>query len=96
MRAAHREAAGFLSFAFLLQEWVWPVGYFLRAQLLFARRLEAELPGVLQDTARFVRSVLSNHNTYITSSDWRSLPELTNQDGAVRHWHSEPRNMKSK
>ena len=64
---------------------MWPVGYFLRAKLYFARQMEETQPGVLQETIRFIRSTLSNHNAYIQTSDWRSLPELTNKDGAVSY-----------
>ncbi|XP_014676824.1 PREDICTED: glycogen debranching enzyme-like [Priapulus caudatus] len=61
-------------------EWVWPVGYFLRAKLYFASRV-AE-PGALDNTISKVKSVLSHHYKEIQRSPWRGLPELTNQDGA--------------
>ncbi|CAH1775348.1 unnamed protein product [Owenia fusiformis] len=64
-------------------EWVWPVGFFLRAKLHFAKILEQSQPGILDSTIKFVRSTLTMHHIAIQSSDWRSLPELTNKDGAV-------------
>ncbi|ELU10759.1 hypothetical protein CAPTEDRAFT_167427 [Capitella teleta] len=64
-------------------EWVWPVGFFLRAMLHFGNAVEADRPGTLQNTMAFVKSVLSAHNVHLRSSPWRSLPELTNKDGAV-------------
>ncbi|XP_049783705.1 glycogen debranching enzyme isoform X1 [Schistocerca cancellata] len=61
-------------------EWVWPVGYFLRACLHFAR----EVGGIaeLERTAARVRSILAKHFTVLQTSPWRGLPELTNKDGA--------------
>ena len=65
------------------QEWVWPVGFFLRAKLTMACRLEAARPGIVQQTITALKCVLSLHNVAVQASDWRSLPELTNKDGAV-------------
>ncbi|KAI8337988.1 glycogen debranching enzyme [Chlamydoabsidia padenii] len=52
-------------------EWVWLVGYFLRAALQF----EALTPSQ-------VARILRNHRDEIQRNDWRGLPELTNKDGA--------------
>lgn len=60
-------------------EWVWPVGYFLRALLIFANELGEE---TLKDTANFIRGYLSTHQIHVESSMWKGLPELTNRDGA--------------
>lgn len=68
---------------FVFQEWVWPIGYFLRAKVHFATLLESQDQGVLLKTVNFVKSTLSKHNVHIQTSDWKSLPELTNQNGAV-------------
>lgn len=60
-------------------EWVWPVGYFLRAMLYFA---DLSGPKILVDTINFVQGYLSAHHLYIESSEWKGLPELTNSNGA--------------
>ncbi|XP_041357957.1 glycogen debranching enzyme-like isoform X2 [Gigantopelta aegis] len=64
-------------------EWVWPIGFFLRAKLKFASLLETSRPGVLLETVHFVQSSLSRHYKEIIDSPWQSLPEMTNADGAV-------------
>lgn len=51
-------------------EWVWLVGYFLRAALHF----EALTPSQ-------VARILRTHREEIQTSAWRGLPELTNKDG---------------
>ncbi|KAK7868484.1 hypothetical protein R5R35_001895 [Gryllus longicercus] len=60
-------------------EWLWPVGYFLRARLHFARAVggEAEIQRVSANT----RALLARHFTALQSSPWRGLPELTNSEG---------------
>ncbi|CAO3625433.1 unnamed protein product [Cunninghamella echinulata] len=52
-------------------EWVWCIGYFLRA----ARSFDALHPS---DIAK----ILQQHRIEIQQNDWRGLPELTNKDGA--------------
>lgn len=58
-------------------EWCWPLGFYLRARLLFA-----------QDNDRHARTVaavlraLGPLAAEIGTSPWRGLPELTNHDGA--------------
>ena len=59
------------------------MGYFLRAKLMFAHKLEKERPGILKQTKHFIKTTLSKHNVHIRNSEWKSLPELTNKDGAV-------------
>ncbi|XP_074640295.1 glycogen debranching enzyme-like [Tubulanus polymorphus] len=66
-------------------EWLWPVGYFLRAKLRFAKEMESIEPGILQKTIRFTQGYLAHHHEYIQTSDWRSLPELTNSNGKICH-----------
>lgn len=61
-----------------LQEWLWVVGYFLRAKLKFARQSGASV----EDTISFIHQVLGNHAQAIRDSAWQGLPELTNKDGA--------------
>lgn len=60
-------------------EWVWPVGFFLRARLHFAK--EAGGSGCLQKTLAHTRAVLSRHLRHLESSLWKGLPELTNANG---------------
>ncbi|KAI0215752.1 Glycogen debranching enzyme [Lamellibrachia satsuma] len=65
-------------------EWVWPVGYFLRAKLHFAA-LDQNNPAHLSNTVLLVKRVLAHHNVQIHLSDWKSLPELTNENGIFCH-----------
>lgn len=62
-------------------EWVWPVGFFLRAKLKMASLLEQKHPGIFAETANSVKHTLTAHREHIFNSDWRGLPELTNKDG---------------
>nr|CEL76447.1 TPA: glycogen debranching enzyme, putative [Toxoplasma gondii VEG] len=74
-------------------EWVWPLGYFLRAKLIFAEEFDEE-PGaggksagptkraslkVQEDCMRF----LQNHRHHLQTDVWKSLPELTNSNGSA-------------
>ncbi|OQV14546.1 Glycogen debranching enzyme [Hypsibius exemplaris] len=61
-------------------EWVWLMGYFLRAKLIFAKKQTD--PHIMKNTSRYVRSVLSKHWSHMQRSDWKGLPELTNLNGA--------------
>lgn len=60
-------------------EWVWPVGYLLRAMLYFANLLG---PEELDDTMNFIQGYLSTHHRHLGNSEWKGLPELTNSNGA--------------
>lgn len=59
-------------------EWLWPVGFFLRAKLHFASQIKHE---DLVETANFIRGYLATHQHYLDESLWCGLPELTNSDG---------------
>ncbi|KAL6489111.1 hypothetical protein MHYP_G00028520 [Metynnis hypsauchen] len=59
-------------------EWLWPVGYFLRAKLYFAKQMGQE---VYDHTVYLVKNVLSRHHVHIERSPWKGLPELTNENG---------------
>ncbi|XP_022695874.1 glycogen debranching enzyme-like isoform X2 [Varroa jacobsoni] len=56
-------------------EWLWPMGYFLRAQLLFADDVEK--------ARRSARRTLQAHWRALQESPWRGLAELTNSNGAA-------------
>ncbi|XP_011307475.1 glycogen debranching enzyme isoform X1 [Fopius arisanus] len=60
-------------------EWVWPMGFFLRARLHFAPLVggKEELRRTIQST----EAILSKHFVEASTNHWRGLPELTNKDG---------------
>lgn len=51
-------------------EWLWPVGYYLRAQLIFGGDTD------------IVAEHLARLNAHVQTDAWRGLPELTNGGGA--------------
>ena len=55
-------------------EWVWPVGFFLRAYLKFGQKYESDVVGT-------VMGILSEHYAEVQRSKWRGIPELTNSNG---------------
>ncbi|GAA5876001.1 hypothetical protein JCM3774_002310 [Rhodotorula dairenensis] len=65
-------------------EWVWPMGYFLRAYLTFDTLAGA---GRTDPTSTFhhIYEHLSRHRAHISSDPWAGLPELTNENGAYCH-----------
>lgn len=71
------------SFVSWFQEWCWPIGYFLRAKLIFARMMDKTEPGIMAQTVKMVKKTLSKHHLAIQASPWKSLPELTNKNGEV-------------
>ncbi|XP_053603151.1 glycogen debranching enzyme isoform X2 [Plodia interpunctella] len=58
-------------------EWVWPIGFYLRARLNFAHEV-----GRYARTVAAVYGALGPLCAEIRSSPWRGLPELTNANGA--------------
>ncbi|KAL3209219.1 hypothetical protein MRX96_009219 [Rhipicephalus microplus] len=63
-------------------EWLWPMGFYLRARLHFAQKV-ADSKNALAAAVNEVKGILSNNYQIIQSSPWRGLPELTNRDGDV-------------
>uniref|UniRef100_A0A8D2KBD5 Glycogen debranching enzyme n=1 Tax=Urocitellus parryii TaxID=9999 RepID=A0A8D2KBD5_UROPR len=59
-------------------EWLWPVGYFLRAKLYFSKLMGPECSA---KTMFLVKNVLSRHYVHLERSPWKGLPELTNENG---------------
>ena len=57
------------------------MGYLLKALLIFAPKVGGLAE--LKRTIRQVKSILSRHFIEVQQSPWRSLPELTNQNGKV-------------
>ncbi|XP_017867030.1 PREDICTED: glycogen debranching enzyme isoform X1 [Drosophila arizonae] len=58
-------------------EWVWPIGFYLRARLIFAKKC-----GYLDETIAETWAILRAHLREIQTSHWRGLPELTNDNGS--------------
>ncbi|XP_051552871.1 glycogen debranching enzyme-like isoform X1 [Myxocyprinus asiaticus] len=59
-------------------EWLWPIGYFLRAKIYFAKKLDKD---IYERTVYLVKNVLSRHYVHMERSPWKGLPELTNENG---------------
>ena len=58
----------------------------MRAKLVMSQRIEDNKPdisGMLDKLMRSIESKLANHHMSILSTDWRSLPELTNSNAQV-------------
>lgn len=61
-------------------EWVWPLGYYLRAFLHFDTLVGANHTNP-QATVHEIHSILADHRRHIQHDSWAGLPELTNKDG---------------
>lgn len=59
-------------------EWLWPVGYYLRALIKFASPLGLSAVVLRHKIAHTLRP----HAAHISTSLWCGLPELTNRNGA--------------
>eukprot|EP00127_Corallochytrium_limacisporum_P001381 Clim_evm3s55 gene=Clim_evmTU3s55 len=57
-------------------EWLWPLGYYLRALLIFDGKND------LKRTVSRIERLTANHKNHIRRDPWRGLPELTNANGA--------------
>lgn len=53
------------------------MGFYLRAYLKFSTMVGQQTQAV-----KHVRQVMSKHWSYLQTSLWKGLPELTNKDGA--------------
>lgn len=56
-------------------EWLWPLGYYLRARNIFFDKPEDK-------TVQFILNKLSKNYEAIKNTDWFGLPELTNSNGS--------------
>ncbi|GAA6000015.1 bifunctional 4-alpha-glucanotransferase/amylo-alpha-1,6-glucosidase [Rhodotorula paludigena] len=65
-------------------EWVWPMGYFLRAHLIFDTVAGAGRDDITS-TFHHIYEILSRHRAHIAQDPWAGLPELTNENGAYCH-----------
>ncbi|KPV77934.1 glycoside hydrolase family 13 protein [Rhodotorula graminis WP1] len=65
-------------------EWVWPMGYFLRAHLIFDTLVGAGKDD-LTSTFHHIYEHLSRHRAHISADPWAGLPELTNENGGYCH-----------
>ena len=64
-------------------EWLWVAGYFMRAKLMLAQHYSEGQ--YLNQTITRIHKFLANHMKMLNESPWRSLPELTNQNGTECH-----------
>ncbi|GJJ11364.1 hypothetical protein Clacol_005596 [Clathrus columnatus] len=62
-------------------EWMWPLGYFLRAYYLFDT-LTGSGKKDRSITLHYLHSLLLPLRKHIQETPWRGLPELTNENGA--------------
>ncbi|XP_027196486.2 glycogen debranching enzyme [Dermatophagoides pteronyssinus] len=56
-------------------EWLWPMGYYLMAQLLFNNNKNNN------KNLSSIKEILSKHFKHLYQSEWFGLPELTNSNG---------------
>ncbi|KDE06879.1 amylo-1,6-glucosidase [Microbotryum lychnidis-dioicae p1A1 Lamole] len=65
-------------------EWVWPIGFFLRAYLIY----DTQVGEGKQDpklTYHHIYQILAKHRQHIRDDAWAGLPELTNEGGNYCH-----------
>ncbi|KAJ3011190.1 hypothetical protein HKX48_006975 [Thoreauomyces humboldtii] len=66
-------------------EWVYPLGFFLRAYLYFFARAPGHDPTKIDEVYLYIQRVLLRHKEHIldgSKSPYAGLPELTNAEGA--------------
>lgn len=61
-------------------EWVWPIGYFLRARLYFASMSLSKKE--IHEMYISTQAIIANHLIEASTNHWRGLPELTNKNGS--------------
>ena len=61
-------------------EWVWPIGFYLRALLIFDLQV-GEGAKDPNSTYHHIHRLLSRHREHIRTDPWAGLPELTNENG---------------
>ncbi|KZT59916.1 glycoside hydrolase family 133 protein [Calocera cornea HHB12733] len=65
-------------------EWMWPMGYFLRAYLYFDTKAGSGQNDA-NETLQYLLTSLLPARRHIRSAPWAGLPELTNRNGAYCH-----------
>lgn len=71
---------GYFEYIFVLQEWLWPVGYYLRARIYFI--IKSGNNDLINKVLSESKKYLAEHFIHLQKSDWKGLPELTNKDAA--------------
>jgi glycogen debranching enzyme len=66
-------------------EWLWCMGYFLRAFLLFDLKRKTGTGTDASETLQQLRRRLVGHVDWLQKSPWRGLTELTNKNGECCH-----------
>uniref|UniRef100_A0A183AAW8 Glycogen debranching enzyme n=1 Tax=Echinostoma caproni TaxID=27848 RepID=A0A183AAW8_9TREM len=68
-------------------EWLWPTGFYLRARMLFARIMSNDPKhanrGLVNSAVSECQEFLARLDQALRTSQWCSLPELTNANGQV-------------
>jgi len=67
-------------YSLCFQEWLWVVGYFLRAKLVIAKKLGGKEH--MAEAMASCNKMLASHTAILRDSAWKGLPELTNAHGA--------------
>ncbi|KAI8894654.1 glucanotransferase domain of glycogen debranching enzyme-domain-containing protein [Globomyces pollinis-pini] len=69
-------------------EWVWVMGFFLRAYFYFFTQAEGHVKSEIPDHIHYIQKTLIKHKLFILNFEenpFAGLPELTNANGAVCH-----------